>query len=44
VTPAQNPAPLAPTHHDDVLAPGDMLYLPPHIAHDGVAVDVCTTY
>ena len=30
--------------HDDVLAPGDMLYLPPHIAHDGVAVDACTTY
>jgi 50S ribosomal protein L16 3-hydroxylase len=21
-----------------------MLYLPPHIAHDGVAVDACTTY
>ena len=30
--------------HDDVLAPGDMLYLPPHIAHDGVAIDACTTY
>lgn len=29
---------------DAVLAPGDMLYLPPHIAHDGVAVDACTTY
>jgi 50S ribosomal protein L16 3-hydroxylase len=28
----------------DVLAPGDMLYLPPHCAHDGVAVDACTTY
>lgn len=27
-----------------VLAPGDMLYLPPHVAHDGVAVDACTTY
>ncbi len=27
-----------------VLAPGDMLYLPPHYAHDGVAVDACTTY
>ena len=30
--------------HDETLAPGDMLYLPPHIAHDGVAVDACTTY
>ena len=30
--------------HDEVLAPGDMLYLPPHYAHDGVAVDACTTY
>ncbi|MFP5410518.1 MAG: JmjC domain-containing protein [Gammaproteobacteria bacterium] len=27
-----------------VLAPGDMLYLPPHVAHHGVAVDTCTTY
>ena len=27
-----------------VLGPGDMLYLPPHIAHYGVAEDVCTTY
>jgi len=27
-----------------VLAPGDMLYLPPQIAHDGIAVDACTTY
>ena len=33
----------APTH-DQPLSPGDMLYLPPHIAHDGVAVDACTTY
>jgi 50S ribosomal protein L16 3-hydroxylase len=33
----------APTH-DAVLAPGDMLYLPPHVAHDGVALDACTTY
>ncbi|MEP6678647.1 MAG: cupin domain-containing protein [Betaproteobacteria bacterium] len=33
------------TPNDDaVLAPGDMLYLPPHYAHDGVAVDACTTY
>ena len=27
-----------------VLGPGDMLYLPPHVAHEGVAVDPCTTY
>ena len=27
-----------------VLGPGDMLYLPPGIAHDGVAVDACYTY
>jgi 50S ribosomal protein L16 3-hydroxylase len=33
----------APTD-DATLAPGDMLYLPPDIAHDGVAVDECTTY
>jgi 50S ribosomal protein L16 3-hydroxylase len=26
------------------LAPGDMLYLPPDHAHDGVALDACTTY
>jgi 50S ribosomal protein L16 3-hydroxylase len=29
---------------DTVLGPGDMLYLPPQYAHDGVAVDACTTY
>jgi 50S ribosomal protein L16 3-hydroxylase len=29
---------------DAVLSPGDMLYLPPSYAHDGVAVDPCTTY
>jgi len=29
---------------DAVLAGGDMLYLPPSHAHDGVAVDACTTY
>jgi 50S ribosomal protein L16 3-hydroxylase len=28
----------------EVLAPGDMLYLPPHYAHDGVALEACTTY
>ncbi len=26
------------------LNPGDMLYLPPGVAHEGVAVDTCTTY
>lgn len=30
--------------HDAVLAPGDLLYLPPGEAHDGVALDACTTY
>jgi 50S ribosomal protein L16 3-hydroxylase len=30
--------------HDATLAPGDMLYMPPDHAHDGVAVDACTTY
>jgi 50S ribosomal protein L16 3-hydroxylase len=29
---------------DEVLAPGDLLYLPPQYAHDGVALDACTTY
>ena len=33
----------APTE-DTVLGPGDMLYLPPQYAHDGIAVDACTTY
>jgi 50S ribosomal protein L16 3-hydroxylase len=27
-----------------VLAPGDMLYLPPGVAHDGVALEPCFTY
>ncbi|MCB5184830.1 cupin domain-containing protein [Methylobacillus gramineus] len=27
-----------------VLEPGDMLYLPPHVAHWGVAVGACMTY
>lgn len=27
-----------------VLGPGDMLYLPPHYAHDGVAEDNCMTW
>jgi len=30
--------------HDTVLAAGDLLYLPPQYAHDGVALDACTTY
>jgi 50S ribosomal protein L16 3-hydroxylase len=29
--------------HDAVLEPGDMLYLPPSYAHDGIAVTECTT-
>jgi 50S ribosomal protein L16 3-hydroxylase len=27
-----------------ILEPGDMLYLPPHYSHEGVAVDECFTY
>ena len=33
----------APTNAD-VLVAGDMLYLPPHYAHDGEAIDPCMTY
>ena len=29
--------------HAWTLAPGDMLYLPPHVAHDGIAVGECLT-
>lgn len=29
--------------HNDTLGPGDLLYLPPEYAHDGVAVDTCVT-
>jgi 50S ribosomal protein L16 3-hydroxylase len=29
---------------DEILEPGDMLYLPPHVAHDGVAIDRCMTF
>lgn len=29
--------------HEAMLAPGDMLYLPPDYAHDGVAIDECIT-
>jgi len=30
--------------HDWILAPGDMLYLPPSVPHHGVAEDACLTY
>jgi 50S ribosomal protein L16 3-hydroxylase len=30
--------------HQCILGPGDMLYLPPEVAHDGIALDTCTTY
>jgi 50S ribosomal protein L16 3-hydroxylase len=30
--------------HDWILEPGDMLYLPPEWAHDGIAVGECMTY
>jgi 50S ribosomal protein L16 3-hydroxylase len=30
--------------HEAILESGDMLYLPPQFAHDGIAVDRCTTY
>jgi len=30
--------------HDWILNPGDMLYLPPKIAHHGVALNECMTY
>lgn len=30
--------------HDHVFSSGDMLYLPPQWAHDGVALEPCTTY
>ena len=30
--------------HDWTLEPGDLLYLPPHWAHNGIAVGECTTY
>ena len=34
---------LNPTH-DWILAPGDMLYLPPGVPHHGIAQDACLTY
>lgn len=30
--------------HEWVLAPGDMLYLPPGVPHDGVAIGECVTF
>ncbi|GAA3917513.1 cupin domain-containing protein [Luteimonas lutimaris] len=30
--------------HDWILAPGDMLYLPPGVPHHGIAEDPCLTY
>ncbi len=30
--------------HEWILDPGDMLYLPPHWAHNGIAEDDCMTY
>lgn len=30
--------------HDWTLEPGDMLYLPPHVAHEGVALEASMTY
>ncbi|MBL4608433.1 MAG: cupin domain-containing protein [Pseudomonadales bacterium] len=32
------------TEEEWILEPGDMLYIPPRIAHFGVAVDACITY
>ena len=29
--------------HEYILEPGDMLYLPPHVAHDGIALGDCMT-
>lgn len=31
-------------HFDEILAPGDLLYVPPGLAHYGVAEDDCLTY
>ena len=30
--------------HEWLLGPGDVLYLPPAVAHDGIALDACSTY
>ena len=29
---------------EHILEPGDMLYLPPRVAHEGTALEACTTY
>lgn len=31
-------------HFDEVVNPGDLLYVPPGMAHSGVALNPCTTY
>lgn len=33
-----------PVRFDEILGPGDLLYVPPGLAHHGVAQDVCLTY
>lgn len=33
-----------PVHFDETLSCGDFLYVPPHLAHHGVAVSECLTY
>ncbi len=33
-----------PVHFDEVLNPGDMLYVPPGLGHHGVAENTCLTY
>lgn len=33
-----------PVSFDEVLGPGDLLYVPPGLAHHGVALDTCLTY
>lgn len=32
------------THFDETVNPGDLLYVPPGMAHNGVALNACTTY
>ena len=32
------------TEQEFILEPGDLLYLPPHYAHDGIALGECMTY
>ena len=33
-----------PVHFDEIVNPGDLLYVPPGLAHHGVAQDECLTY